>query len=90
MKHELKSWPESFRQILNHRKKFEVRKNDRGYHAGDVLHLKEWEPFTGKYTGAELGVKAEYISYGGVLGIDPEYCVISIADWYWDTSPKEE
>lgn len=43
-KHELKCWPESFQAIWRGEKRHEVRKNDRGFNAGDVLLLREWVP----------------------------------------------
>lgn len=41
--HELKTWPEPFAAILSGEKRHEVRKNDRGFKVGDVLHLREWK-----------------------------------------------
>ncbi len=42
--HDLKCWPEYFEAIRSGTKTFEVRLNDRGFLAGDVLHLHEWDP----------------------------------------------
>lgn len=42
--HVLKTWPEFFRAIVDGKKTFEVRKNDRGFQTGDVLHLREFDP----------------------------------------------
>lgn len=53
MKHELKCWPEHFRD-LKRGKKVEVRKNDRPFKVGDTLVLREYIPYrkqAGKYTG---------------------------------------
>jgi hypothetical protein len=50
MVHDLKCWPDYFDAILAGTKKFELRKNDRGFNVGDVLLLHEWNPATGKYT----------------------------------------
>jgi len=36
MVHELKTWPEPFAGILAGRKRYEIRKNDRGYAVGLV------------------------------------------------------
>ena len=46
--HELKIRPTYYRAMLDGEKTFEIRKNDRGFRAGDVLVLKEWngERFT--------------------------------------------
>ena len=42
--HELKTWPVYFCAIKAGVKTFDVRFDDRGYQAGDVLHLREWDP----------------------------------------------
>lgn len=47
--HELKILPEFFKAIVSGEKRFEIRKNDREYQAGDILRLYEFEE--GKYTG---------------------------------------
>ena len=49
--HVLKCWPESFGAILSGMKKYEVRKDDRGFMVGDVLRLREWEPAIRAYIG---------------------------------------
>lgn len=38
----LKLWPVFFKDA--HRKPFELRRNDRGFQVGYVLHLCEWDP----------------------------------------------
>ena len=43
MTHELKILPEYFNLVASREKTFEIRKNDRNYHAGDTLILKEWD-----------------------------------------------
>ena len=40
--HELKVQPPYFDALLNDRKNFEVRRNDRGFQTGDVLYLHEF------------------------------------------------
>lgn len=51
--HDLKIWPEHFNLVLGGLKRFEVRRNDRGFELGDALLLREWEPFSRAYTGRE-------------------------------------
>jgi hypothetical protein len=54
MIHNLKIWPEAFNQVLGGLKAFELRKDDRGYEEGDLLHLCEYEPFSRAFTGREV------------------------------------
>lgn len=42
--HELKCWSESFVGIVDGKKRFEYRKDDRQYEVGDLLQLKEFVP----------------------------------------------
>lgn len=45
MDHELKIWPMYYEAVIDGRKKFELRKDDRGgYKVGDTLKLREWSP----------------------------------------------
>lgn len=76
--HELKTWPFAFQAIVDDAKRFEVRKEDRDYRAGDYLLLREWDPQTGRYTGADTIKRVTYIMRGGHFGIEDGYCVMSI------------
>ncbi len=60
--HELKTWPEYFRDVKRGFKLHEIRENDRDYSVGDLLVLREWIPMmttrqaireinNGEYTG---------------------------------------
>lgn len=49
----LKTRPEFFEEILNERKSWEVRMNDRDYRRHDLLVLREWTPENG-YSGREI------------------------------------
>ena len=67
--HELKCWPEFFNAIIEGRKTFEIRKNDRDYQPGDCLVLKEWQPnvtgtaaLDGEYTGRETRQMVPYVT----------------------------
>lgn len=42
--HILKTWPEPFAAMADGRKKFEYRRDDRGFAVGDILELWEWDP----------------------------------------------
>lgn len=49
MIHRVKTLPRYFQPIIERRKPFEIRKNDRNYKEGDSVFLNEWE--NGEYTG---------------------------------------
>ena len=76
-RHELKILPEYYDAVRFGDKRFEIRKNDRDYHTGDILRLKEWD---GKqYTGEELDVLVRYVLYGiDEYGLAEGYCIMSI------------
>jgi hypothetical protein len=76
--HELKCWPGFFREIYEERKRFEVRYNDRDFHEGDELILREWEPNAMKYTGRVIGCDVGFILPGGTFGIEKGFVVMSL------------
>lgn len=51
MIHDLKTWPEHFRDVRAGIKTAEIRQNDRNYQPGDALLLREYDPKAGEYTG---------------------------------------
>ena len=86
--HELKILPEYYDAVRFGDKRFEIRKNDRDYHTGDILRLKEWD---GKqYTGEELDAVVRYIYHGiDEYGLAEGYCVLSI-DTMMHVVPRHE
>ena len=52
--HELKCHPHFFAAIVEGKKTFEIRRNDRRYRVGDTFTLREYNPSLG-YTGRETG-----------------------------------
>lgn len=89
MVHELKVWPLYYARLADGSKTFEVRKDDRGYQAGDVLVLREWDPQSygeiGDYTGRSMHRTVGFIfrkGFGCDLG---EYVVMSLLQ---ETEPK--
>ena len=61
MHHELKSWPSFFQRVWDDDKHFEVRKNDRGFQAGDTLQLSEYLPEEDSYSGRFITVQVNYV-----------------------------
>jgi hypothetical protein len=86
--HDLKTWPGSFNALLDGRKTYEVRKNDRYYQVGDELHLREWspDPFVNRYgtqcepgyTGRIARMRVVYLTPGGSFGLPSDMCVMAI------------
>lgn len=78
MTHDLKTWPKAFQAVFDGRKRYEIRKDDRGFAVGDLLYLREWEPHTESYTGREMMVRVTYMTKGGEWGLPEGMCVMSI------------
>ena len=74
--HELKILPEYYDAVRCGDKRFEIRKNDRDFHTGDILRLKEWDGE--KYTGDELDALVRYVLYDWTGGLQDGYCIMSI------------
>ncbi len=81
MTHDLKTWTEYFQKVWDGEKKFEVRKDDRGYKVGDFLNLMEYFPDLSteekQVFGRWLHCKIDYILEGGAFGIQEGYVVMS-------------
>lgn len=78
MIHDLKTWPEPFAAVARGDKKHEIRRDDRDFKVGDYLHLREYDPETGAYTGRHLWRKIAYKTEGGTWSIPEGICVLSI------------
>jgi len=81
--HELKTWPSAFRAMVEGKKSFEYRKNDRGFQVGDRLKLYEYIPGkrnTGKYTGDVLIAKVIFILENAppAFGLPDGYCIMQL------------
>lgn len=86
MMHELKCWPGPFQEIWDQRKRFEVRKNDRNFKVGELLHLREWGPETKRYTGRYVVAMVTCLLQGE-FGLPPDICVLGIGAPIGGTDP---
>lgn len=59
--HELKTLRPYFQAIVDFRKTFELRRNDRDFQEGDYLHLREWDTNEGGYTGRTVARRVVYV-----------------------------
>lgn len=78
--HDLKIAPRYFHDIVDGRKRFEIRKNDRDYREGDVVFLREWDEKIG-YTGRECRCIIPYVLKGSdelPIPLGDGYVVFSI------------
>lgn len=78
--HELKCWPGSFEALWTGRKRYELRKADRPFEVGDVLHIREWSPVTKDYTSAELVMPITYMTQPGEWGLPNDLCVLGLGE----------
>lgn len=79
--HELKITPKYFEDVARRSKRFEVRKNDRGFQILDRLLLREWDGE--KYTGHELLIsEVSYLQNHADFpdGIAPGYCILGFSN----------
>lgn len=80
--HDVKIWPAFFHRVLSGAKRFEVRRNDRGYKIGDGMLLREWfEPNgvdLGHYSGREVRVIILDLMETELMFVMPGYVILSI------------
>ena len=77
MIHELKILPEYFEAVAGGAKSFELRKDDRGFTAGDEIILKEWNGT--EYTGRSVKKQISYI-LKNYTGLAEGYAILSLRD----------
>lgn len=63
MTHHLKTMPEYFQAVIEGRKPFEVRKNDRGFKVGDRVILEEFEGYKDIPACPDFGENCPPIEY---------------------------
>lgn len=73
--HQLKIKPKYLEDVVNGRKTFELRKNDRDFKVGDTLILQEYDR---EYTGRFAKVTVTYLLKGGIYGLDKDYVILGI------------
>lgn len=76
--HVLKTWPEYFEAVRSGRKRFEYRRDDRGFAEGDVLVLREYNPETGLYSGRKLFLAVTYVLRGDF--VPQGWAILSVAE----------
>ena len=75
--HKLKTWPEFFWQVQRGDKKFEYRKDDRGFRPGDILQLELWDPAKNEYLDMHCSVKVIDV-HRSLPGMPLSHCVMQI------------
>lgn len=76
--HELKCWHDFYRLIVNGRKTFELRVNDRDFKDGDILYLREYLPAIEQYSGNSSYWRVGWILPGGIFGLADNLCIMSL------------
>lgn len=73
--HDIRLGGSFFDDALECRKNFELRKNDRGYKVGDILHMMEFKD--GRNTGRSVKRKVIYM-LEDFTGLEDGYCILGI------------
>lgn len=73
--HELKTIPPYFQMVVDDRKHFEYRRNDRMFGLNDLILLREWN---GVYTGRTQLVQVLEIINDRTIGIPDDYVIMEI------------
>lgn len=87
VRHYLKIWPEFFAALMSGEKTFELRKDDRGgFAVGDILELREFDPTTKAYTGADAIRFVTYVlchraeaGCAATFGLMPGYVIMGVS-----------
>jgi hypothetical protein len=87
MNHELKTDPEVFQALIDGKKTYELRKDDRGFMVGDTLTLRETcdtgaDMAAGaplEYTGRTTGRVVTHVLHGPIYGLAEGWVILSCA-----------
>lgn len=77
MAHTLKTWGPYLEAIGLGHKTFEIRKDDRGFRVGDILHLREWNPDKQDWGPRSVTCFISYI-LRDFAGLKNGYCAMGI------------
>lgn len=78
--HELKIWPDFYEAVLCGDKPFEVRRNDREFQKGDLVHLKPWSPKHCCYTEPYAGLVKRITYVSSSIGLLQDYVVLGLGE----------
>jgi hypothetical protein len=80
--HMLKCWTPYYQATVAGDKKFDVRRDDRGFQKGDFVVLQQYDPGEGYVCDPDDNIpysiekRIQYILTGGQFGIEPGYVVL--------------
>jgi uncharacterized protein DUF3850 len=77
MTHSVKCWTQYYGAIRDNIKRFDLRKDDRGYEVGDKVIFEEFKHGVGEYTGKTVERRIAYIlrDFDGLM---PGYCILGL------------
>ena len=74
-----------FKAVLSGEKTFEIRKNDRDYQVGDIIHFVPVDDECGMIIPHDPNAyKITYVFHGGEYGLEEGYCVFGILPEAYD------
>lgn len=81
----VKSWPSFFSAMISGEKRHDMRdKRDRDYKVGDVMLLREYDPFGAGYTGRDATFRITYITSNDTpcamssAALDNNFAILSV------------
>lgn len=75
--HALKTWPYYFDASWRGLKPWEVRRNDRGFAAGDFLVLEEYDDHKKEYLGRQIGATIVEV-FENLPGVADGYVLLTV------------